>query len=282
MNKLIDKIQGILSRRETATLCTVIETKGSTPLKAGAKMIVWDSGKIFGTIGGGELEKQVMQGAREMMQEGGMTDVAEFNLVKDLGMCCGGTVRVYIEQIALPYQLYIFGAGHVGAALARHASLLDFKITLVDDRKEVFQQMDIPGIHYLHRHPVESVAAMKWDRNTFAVIMTYNHPLDRQILAACVRQPAGFIGMIGSRRKAEITRKLFKEQGIADEAVMDKVDIPIGLDIQAETPEEIAVSILARLIREKNTWKQTQKRTKLTGEEAACCSEIIKIARNLQ
>ncbi len=281
MNKLIDKIQGILSRREVAALCTVIETKGSTPLKAGAKMIVWSSGKIFGTIGGGELEKQVIQRAQEMVHDGGMTDVAEFNLVKDLGMCCGGTVRVFIELVALPHQLYIFGGGHVGAALARNASLLDFKITLVDDRKEVFQQMDIPGVHYLHQHPVESVAALKWDKNTFAVIMTYNHPLDRQILSACIRQPAGYIGMIGSRRKAAVTRKLFKEQGIADEAVMDKVDMPIGLDIQAETPEEIAVSILARLIREKNKWKQTRKAPKLMGEEAAC-NEIIKIARNLQ
>ncbi len=252
MKKLIAKIGDIIKNREQAILCTVVGTKGSTPLKSGSRMIVWENGEIYGTVGGGAFEKSVIERSDEIIrtQESKMF---EHHLTKDHDMCCGGSVSVYMEPISIPYQLIIFGAGHVSKALVDLSVHLDFEVKVIDDRKDIFRGWDKSKAELINGDPGKIISKLTWDDRTYGVIVTYSHPLDREILARTIQLDTGYLGMIGSKRKVAITRKLFLEESIASEQELDRVDMPIGLDIKAHTPHEIAVSIFAGLIRARNT-----------------------------
>jgi len=251
MNSIYTKLFEIETKGENAALCVVIETHGSTPLKSGAKMIVRENASLVGTIGGGNLEKSVIEAALQVIKEG-KPKVFTHNLVKDHQMCCGGKVLIYIEPVSKVKNLYIFGAGHIGKQLAKLACDLNFKISLVDAREEMFSEFVVSGVDKQIVNHQEFLDRASFDENTFIVICTHLHELDREILAYCINKPNTYLGMIGSLRKVGITRKIFTEQKIANKELLDFVDMPMGYDIGGQRPEEIALGIMAKLVAVKN------------------------------
>ena len=237
-------------------VCTIVHTKGSSPRKTGAKMIVLADGKISGTIGGGELEKRVIADAVEVLQKKS-PQLFRYDLLHQLNMCCGGSVDVFIEPVMKKKRLYIFGAGHVGQALAEYATDFEFEVFLVDERKEMFAGMTNDSVNKMNLSAKQALPALPFDEETYVCIMTYDHTLDRDILSFCIGKPFAYLGMIGSRRKTEVTKKMFREAGIASEEKLALVDMPMGVDIGAEGPREIAISILARLIETRNRKKSS-------------------------
>ncbi|MBL0127977.1 MAG: XdhC family protein [Flavobacteriales bacterium] len=237
--------------KEAAALCIIVSTRGSTPRRVGAKMLVLASGTIHGTIGGGELERSVIQQALEVIRNGHPA-LRRHDLVQHHGMCCGGSVDIYIEPVMKKNKLYIFGAGHTGTALAKLAHRTGFDVFVVDERKDRFKDLADTPINQLPVAHDQVLPSLPFDERSYIAIMTYSHPMDRDILAFCLKRPFAYLGMIGSQRKVEMTRKMFQEGGIATAEELARVDMPMGIDIGAEGPEEIAVSILAKLIRVKN------------------------------
>ncbi|MBX2959911.1 MAG: XdhC family protein [Flavobacteriales bacterium] len=247
-----------------AALCTIIHTKGSTPRKVGAKMLVLSSGQIKGTIGGGNLEKDVIKNALVQLKKK-EAKIFKHDLLHQHNMCCGGTVEIFIEPIEKMKRLYIFGAGHTGQALAKFALSLDFEIFILDDRKEYIDQLkEVTAINKFQVDYKKVLPTLPFDENTFVVILTYEHEIDRDILSYCINKPHAYLGMIGSKRKIEITKKMFLDADITSKKQLEKVHMPIGANIFAETPEEIAISILAELIEVKNKPHQTSPKGRLT------------------
>ncbi len=240
-------------------LCTIVKTVGSSPRKSGAKMLVWEDGSIAKTIGGGELENKVIENAKVVIQNG-EPQLFEHRLNVDHGMCCGGTVSIFIEPIVAKKKVYIFGAGHTGKALAAYAHSLEFEVTLIDERVEIVDDLvlseDIKVIEKAHMIALKS---MEFDINTYAVVVTHNHNYDKEIVAYCAQQSHGYLGMIGSQRKVEVAKQAYRAGSILTEEQMAGIDWPIGIDINAKTPEEIAISILGRLIIERNKQEVDEK-----------------------
>ena len=210
-------------------------------------MLVYPNGDIFGSIGGGELEKAVIADALKSLKTG-RADLFRHDLLHQHNMCCGGSVDIFIEPVMEKNKLYIFGAGHTGNALARHALSLDFEVVIIDDRKEYLDQIQLEGVNKLNLHYEQALPLLPMDEHTYICIMTYSHPYDRDILSFCIKKSVAYLGMIGSRRKVEMTKKIFVDAGVGSETELEKVDMPMGIDIAAETPDEIAISILAKMI----------------------------------
>ncbi len=233
-------------------VCVVVDTKGSSPAKTGAKMIVNSDGSITGTIGGGDLEKKVITNALEALANR-KPGLYRHDLLHQHSMCCGGTVNIYIEPQMEKMKLYIFGAGHTGQALSSLATDLGFDIYVIDARKEYIDQICGDKINKMNLHHQVAIQALKFDGNTFICIMTHDHAIDRDILGYCIGKPHRYLGMIGSHRKVEVTRKMFQDAKIASEDQLNRIDMPMGVPIHAQGPKEIALSILAKLIEVKNT-----------------------------
>lgn len=241
-----EKAKGI----QTA-LCIIVSTQGSTPLKTGAKMLVTQYGKIYGTIGGGNLEKKVIEDAMDVIRNNESKQF-EHHLLQEHGMCCGGTVNVYIESIMPPEKLYIFGAGHVGRALSHYASSLSFEVSVIDNRMDEINKIQNNAVINVNADYVEYLSKVVFDKQTYIAIMTYDHKIDREILAYCLKKTFAYLGMIGSQRKVAVTRKMFLTTQVCSEEELAKADMPMGFDINGTGPEEIAISILAKIIEVKN------------------------------
>ena len=251
MKNIFEKITEAQTKNQDVALCVVVNTKGSTPRETGAKMLVYFDGTIFGTIGGGDLEKNVITNALSVLKTK-EPSTFRHDLLHQHNMCCGGSVDIYIEPIMKKNKLYIFGSGHTGHALARYAVNFDFEVVIVDDRKEYLDDIKTENVNKLNMHYNQALPLLPFDENTFITIMTYSHPYDRDILAYCLKQPHAYLGMIGSQRKVEMTKKMFEAGMIASTDELQMVDMPMGIDIGAKDPEEIAISILSKLISVKN------------------------------
>ena len=251
LNNIFKKIIEVENSSHKAALCTIIKVKGSAPRKTGAKMLVYATGAITGTIGGGSLEKVVIQQALDVIKNN-EAKTAIHNLVSELAMCCGGTVELFIEPIMNRKKVYIFGAGHIGKALAGFAADLDFNVTLIDERYEAFDGIDIPECTLIKEQHTTAIEQLSFDENTFVVILTHNHAYDREILALTAQKSHQYIGMIGSERKVAIAKKNMIAADFMNEEQVKTIDMPIGIDIEAITPQEIAISILAKLIDVRN------------------------------
>lgn len=251
MKNIFEKITEAQKKNLDVALCVVVNTKGSTPRETGAKMLVFSDGTIFGTIGGGDLEKKVIAHALDILKTREPA-IFKHDLLHQHNMCCGGSVDIYIEPIMKKNKLYIFGGGHTGHALATYACDFDFDVVIIDDRKEYLDEIKLERVSKLNLHHGHALPILPFDENTFITIMTYSHPYDRDILAYCLKKPHAYLGMIGSQRKVEMTKKMFEEGMIASHDELKHVDMPMGIDIGAKDPEEIAVSILSKLIAVKN------------------------------
>ena len=251
MKTIYDHINDAQKQSKDVALCTILNTKGSTPRKVGAKMLVYADGKIIGTIGGGSLEKKVIENALSVIG-GKKARMFKHDLLYQHEMCCGGTVELFIEPILKKNKLYIFGAGHTGQSLAKYALSFDFEVVLIDDRKEYIDECTFDEVNKMCLPYQQSLTLLPFDDQVFVCIMTYSHPMDREILSYCLKKPFAYLGMIGSQRKVEVTKKMFADAGVGSKEDLEKIDMPMGIAIGAEGPDEIAISILARLIEQKN------------------------------
>jgi xanthine dehydrogenase accessory factor len=238
------------SSRQPGSLCTVVRTSGSTPRHSTSKMLVFSDGHIQGTVGGGELENRVRQEALTALKDG-KPRFLTFNMTDpshgDVGTC-GGQVEVFVEPILPSPMLVILGGGHVGKAVAHLSRWLGFRVAVSDDRQEFCTPEAVPDAdEYYHCSMSDLPQHLGITRQTFLVLATRGSQLDAAGLPALLDTPAGYIGVIGSRKRWLETCKILNEIGISDEQ-LKRVHSPIGIKIGAETPEEIAVSILAEII----------------------------------
>ena len=240
-------------RREgrRGAVATIVNVRGAIPSFRTAKMLVRDDGSIAGTIGGGCVEADVWQAAREVM-ESEKPRTLTFDLNQDprydTGLVCGGTLEVFVEPVLPPALLYVFGAGHVSLSLCQAASNAGFDVVVTDDRSSYATKDRFPAAHEVHALDFDE-ATKKLDPNesSYIVIVTRGHRDDMRILRWAVQTRARYVGMIGSKRKVVQIFKALREEGLPA-SLFDRVHAPIGLDIGAITPEEIAVSISAELI----------------------------------
>jgi xanthine dehydrogenase accessory factor len=232
-------------------VATIVNVRGSIPSFQTAKMLVRDDGSIVGTIGGGCVEADVWQAAREVM-ESEKPRTLKFDLNQDpkydTGLVCGGTLEVFVEPILPPALLYLFGAGHVAINLCRTASPAGFDVVVTDDRSSYATRERFPAAREVHALEFDK-AMQKLDPNesSYIVIVTRGHRDDMRLLRWAVQTRARYVGMIGSQRKVIEISKTLQAEGLPAH-LFERVHAPIGLDIGAVTPEEIAVAITAELI----------------------------------
>ncbi|PKM98920.1 MAG: xanthine dehydrogenase [Elusimicrobia bacterium HGW-Elusimicrobia-3] len=232
-----------------AAFVTVISVDGSTPREAGAKMLVYADGSIEGTVGGGSIEALTIKQAVACIKAGqGGKFVFDLKPQGNTGMICMGRMEVYVDVYKNPFKVLILGGGHVGVKIAEACRLAGYPYTVADDRKEFANAERFPGaMDIINEFPHKAVAAARVDAETYAVIVTRGHALDRECLEAVMRTPAAYIGMIGSRDKVgEIFRLLGKKKlyPLKD----PRVHSPVGLNLGGKAPGEIAVSVLAEIM----------------------------------
>lgn len=244
---LMKKAMEELDRGRELAIATVISSQGSTPRREGTKMIVFQDGSIYGTIGGGVLENRIIELSLEAIKEGRSHSVNCPLDSDELKMVCGGTVDIFIDVYKSKPKFLLVGGGHVGHAIYRFASMLDYSIRVFEDREEFLTKERFPLADELILGDMQkSLEEYPIDENTYIVITTRGHTTDVQALEAVVHSNAKYIGAMGSKKKIITMMKILKEKGISDE-VLNKVYAPIGLKISGESPEEIAFSILAEI-----------------------------------
>jgi xanthine dehydrogenase accessory factor len=252
MTDIYQEIVRIKAEGEEAALVTIVSATGSTPREEGAKMLVKPDGSILGTIGGGSLEAQVIEEAVKVIKQGKPKRLHMSLTAKEaeeVGMICGGELEVFIEPILTSPTLYLFGGGHISLSLAKIGKLLGFKIAVIDDRADFANADRFPEVDMvLAEDFTKSFPKLKIDKSSYIVIVTRGHQHDELVLEWAVGTPAKYIGMIGSKTKNETIFSHLLAKGISKEQ-LDRVHAPIGLKIEAQTPEEIAVSILAEVIK---------------------------------
>jgi len=247
MVEIYRKLLDALARDEPAALCTVTQSAGSAPQKAGSKMLVYPDGSIDGTIGGGAIEKATIEQALDVLQQGD-TRLFQAHLSRDLAMCCGGRMEILIEPIGNNPWLILFGGGHVGRALCEVAHHAGFRVHVVDEREAHCSSEVHPTATSLTCAVATDVLDdLSWGPNTYAVIVTHSHLLDEELLAKCVEREYRYLGMIGSRSKVRRFLSRYRKRGI-EAGRFSEVHAPIGLDIGALEPGEIAVSIVAEMV----------------------------------
>ena len=232
-------------------MATIVNVRGSIPSFKTAKMLVRDDGSIVGTIGGGCVEADVWQAAREVM-ESEKPRTLTFDLNQDpkydTGLVCGGTLEVFIEPVLPPALLYVFGAGHVALSVCQTATSAGFDVIVCDDRSSYATKERFPAAREVHALDFDqAMQKLDPDESSYIVIVTRGHRDDMRILRWAVQTRARYVGMIGSRRKVIQIFKTLEEEGVPAQ-LFERVHAPIGLDIGAITPEEIAVAITAELI----------------------------------
>jgi xanthine dehydrogenase accessory factor len=240
---------------ERGALATIVHTNGSIPSFESSRMLVRDDGSILGTVGGGCVEAEVWAAAKEVIVSEQPRKLA-FNLNHDAeydaGLICGGTLEIFVEPILPQPTLYIFGGGHVSTAVAGIAHQAGFKIAIVDDRESFANKERFPMAAELFTSYAEAFEKIQPNSSTYLLIVTRGHTGDMRVLAwALGTEARGFvpryIGMMGSKRKVIAVYQALQKEGFT-RAQFDRVNAPVGLEIGALTPEEIAVSITAELI----------------------------------
>lgn len=245
MRDVTAAILALLDEGGRGALATVIHSSGSTPQEPGARMLLLPDGRTVGTIGGGAIEHAVSAELTECLRDG-KPRVVKKDLIRDLGMCCGGRMEVFVEPVEGRPRLVLFGAGHVSKATADLVKTLGFRVVVVDDRDELNTEARFEGCERLLCEPTEAVDALECSDRDWLLVMTHDHALDEEALDLYARGPHAYLGVIGSRRKVyRVLSRIAARRGLPD---LDRVYAPVGLDIGAVSPEEIAVSIASELI----------------------------------
>jgi xanthine dehydrogenase accessory factor len=229
-------------------LVTVVESKGSTPRAAGAKLIVTAQGDWYGTIGGGQLERLVLDDARKAL-DAAISAPRRYPLCLRTGQCCGGAVEVMIELMGLGPLLYLFGAGHVGQALACTLTGTPFAVHVIDERAEWLEHPGLPIGVRRHAEPWRAfMEQAPWSRErVYAAVMTHDHQLDLEIVEALLAKPTRFLGLIGSATKWERFQRRLLAMGV-NAHDLTRVHCPIGKPLGGKAPHEIAIAVAADLL----------------------------------
>jgi xanthine dehydrogenase accessory factor len=247
---LFEEIVRMRRAGQRAALATIVHTNGSIPSYESSRMLVREDGSIAGTIGGGCVEAEVWAAAKEVMQKEAPRKMV-FNLNNeasyDNGLICGGTLEVFVEPILPQPMLYLFGGGHVSMAVAKAASAVGFGIGVADDRESFANKERFPMAQEIFASYEEAFEKIRPNASSYLVIVTRGHKEDMRVLAWAVRTEARYLGMIGSKRKVLSVYRALQNDGYKPEE-FERVYAPMGLEIGALSPEEIAVSIAAELV----------------------------------
>ncbi len=258
---------------DSAALCTVVKSEGSTPRHVGSKMLVYADGRFIGSVGGGDLEHRVLDEAWMAIAEG-KPRLLHYNMADpargDPGVC-GGQVEVFVEPILPPPTVLIIGGGHVGKAVAHLAKWLDFRVAVSDDRPEFCTKEMVPEADSFHVCAMKDLPSQfSINQRTYVILTTRGTTVDVDGLPPIIAAKPAYIGVIGSRRRWALTVKELEARGVARDQIA-AVHSPIGLELQAETPAEIAVSIMAEILmlRDKGSGKSMKAGVKSITEEPA-------------
>jgi xanthine dehydrogenase accessory factor len=249
--EVFEALNRALEQGEDAALVTIVSSQGSTPQRVGAKMLVFPDGRMVGTIGGGCYENDAFWKAKEAIQTRKPL-LVKYDLNDDFaqenGLVCGGQMQVYIEPLESTPRLYVVGAGHVGFNLAKLAATIGFKIHVLDDREKFANQERFPDAESVVVETIpEWLQRAEIPSSAYVVIVTRGHTHDLDALRSLAKRELRYLGLIGSKAKVKRIYDALIEEGMPVE-YLQRVHAPVGLDIGAVSPEEIAVSILAELI----------------------------------
>jgi xanthine dehydrogenase accessory factor len=274
MSDLFEEIVKMRRAGARGALATIVHTNGSIPSYESSRMLVREDGSIAGTIGGGCVEADVWAAAKEVMQKEVPRKMV-FNLNHeasyDSGLICGGTLEIFVEPILPQPVVYLFGGGHVSIAVANAASAAGFGIAVVDDREAFANMQRFPMAQAVHTSYAQAFDKIRPNASSYLIIVTRGHKEDMRVLAWAVRTEARYVGMIGSKRKVLSVYKALENEGYRAQEFA-RVYAPMGLDIGALSPEEIAVSVVAELIAvRRNAGGSAHK--KLNYESRAALSE---------
>jgi xanthine dehydrogenase accessory factor len=258
MEKIIDEVK----KGHRGVFCLLVERLGSIPRSSGASMWVYQDGKTESSIGGGPMEYESVKEALDMLDKGDKVRVRNFDLGAGLNedtcpenAVCGGNGRVYFEVMEPEEELFIFGAGHVGKALAHFAALCDFKVTVWDEREQYANEDNIPWGRTiccpLEKLFEESLHGKLFNENTYVVIVTRSHQLDSDALRFLYGHDVAYVGVIGSRGKMAFVDKQLKARGIPEE-YLNSICRPVGLPLKGETPAEVGMCIMSEIIAVRN------------------------------
>jgi xanthine dehydrogenase accessory factor len=267
---LFEEIVRMRRAGQRGALATIVHTNGSIPSYESSRMLVREDGSSLGTIGGGCVEADVWAAAREVMHKEAPRKLL-FHLnneaTYDNGLICGGTVEIFVEPILPQPILYLFGAGHVSTAVAKAAQTVGFGVAVIDDREAFANPQRFPMAQEIFTNYDDAFAKVQPNPSSYLVIVTRGHKEDMRVLAWAVRTKARYVGMIGSRRKVLSVYKALEKEGYAMEE-FERVYAPMGLDIGALSPEEIAVSIVAELVAvRRNAQSAAHKKLKLAAAD---------------
>jgi xanthine dehydrogenase accessory factor len=247
---LFEEIVKMRRAGQRGALATIVHTNGSIPSYESSRMLVREDGSLAGTIGGGCVEAEVWAAAKEVMQKEAPRKMV-FNLNNeasyDNGLICGGTVEIFVEPILPQPTVYLFGGGHVSMALAKTASAAGFAVGVIDDREAFANLQRFPMAQEVFTCYENAFEKIHPHAATYLVIVTRGHKEDMRVLAWAVRTEARYVGMIGSKRKVLSVYKALQQEGYRPEE-FERVYAPMGLEIGALSPEEIAISIVAELV----------------------------------
>jgi xanthine dehydrogenase accessory factor len=245
--EIVRKMAELVKEGKPFALATIIEVEGSSPGKPGFKMLVTEDGKSIGTVGGGSLEEKVKKVALDVLKDKKPRKV-EIALTEEeaggVGMLCGGKAVVFIDVIGKGEQLIIVGGGHLAEAITRLAKTVGFQVTVVDPyaTTDRFPNADL----LINKGPEEALPNLRLDESTYMIILG-EHEFDVPSLKVALKKPVPYVGMIGSRKRVAAAFKEVLSLGF-DRKDLERVYAPVGLDIGAETPEEIAISILSEIL----------------------------------
>lgn len=276
---LFEEIVKMRRGGQRGALATIVHTNGSIPSYESSRMLVREDGSIAGTIGGGCVEAEVWAAAKEVMHKEAPRKMV-FHLNNeasyDNGLICGGTLEVFVEPILPQPIVYLFGGGHVSMAVARAAHAAGFGIGVVDDREAFANKERFPMAQEVYTSYENAFEKIRPNAASYLVIVTRGHKEDMRVLAWAVRTDARYVGMIGSKRKVMSVYQALENEGYKAEE-FERVYAPMGLDIGALSPEEIAVSITAELVAvRRNADNSEHKKLKL--ERSAAMQSASKVA----
>lgn len=263
---IFDEIVRLRRAGRKCAIATIVEVNGSIPSFESAKILVRDDGTFLGTIGGGCVEAEVWNAAREVIETEKPRHLT-FSLGQDAaydnGLICGGQLNVFVEPVVPQPKAYIFGAGHISKSLSKIATIAGFETAVIDNREQFANRERFPEAAEVHAEEYEDVfPKLTVHSGTYIAIVTRGHRDDMRVLRWAIGTPARYIAMIGSKRKTIAVVKELEKEGFPREA-FDRIFAPMGFEIGAITPEEIAVSVVAEMIAARRVpdadWKSLSK-----------------------
>jgi len=245
MQVVTEAVLDLLRSGQAGALATVVQVSGSTPQTPGARLLLCADGGAVGTIGGGAIEQAVLEALRDVQQRG-VAKLVSWDLGRDLGMCCGGSMSVFLEPIGATPRLWLCGAGHVAQPTASLARSVGFELVILDEREEWNTAARFPECRRELNDPVDVVRKATLGWRDWILIATHDHRLDEGVLRAALRQPVRYVGLVGSRRKVyRLLQRIAARDGVPDTS---RLYAPVGLNLGALSPTEIAVSIVSEMI----------------------------------